>query len=429
MADPYASLSTQRRSTERDSTRRLRELEKLAKKGVPKSAMEAEYAEVARLRRTEPTTSRPEGRELERQAQRIIDLTRRAEVDPNIDFKRDVAPLRSKWFADVTSSNTTLSAREQQMMRDRFRGSLIEEPKITQDRARKMQREDLAMAQATFNLKQGKRQARQQRQMEKAIPELVDKINPVLNSNRTTSDKIAALTSLRMTNPMLAADPRVSSLFNSAVASVTGKHQDQRYVDNQRFQIALSAARTGSVESIQNTYTNPEDPLGNSLIGLAEAVRQGQFSKRQADQVSDAIERGYKEQDYYRGRIDTQRKSADDVVADYARIGKDESGFDIVGEDGAQSASTVFGKRAQINRMLDILISVAGTEFAEKNGYSKELVAALEPDNLDAFFLKLQKDTLNQLRIKRESMDSSSRHSSSPQASTKRDVQRRILGR
>ena len=79
--------------------------------------------------------------------------------------------------------------------------------------------------------------------------------------------------------------------------------------------------------------------------------------------------------------------------------------------------------------MLDILISVAGTEFAEKNGYSKELVAALEPDNLDAFFLKLQKDTLNQLRIKRESMDSSSRHSSSPQASTKRDVQRRILGR
>ena len=112
--------------------------------------------------------------------------------------------------------------------------------------------------------------------------------------------------------------------------------------------------------------------------------------------MSDAIERGYKEQDYYRGRLDTQRKSVDDVVADYARIGKDESGFDIVGEDGTQSASTVFGKRAQINRMLDILISVAGTEFAEKNGYSKELVAALEPDNLYAFFLKLQKDTLNQ---------------------------------
>ena len=405
MADPYTSLSGQRRSITRDSTRRLRELEKLADKGVPKAAMEAEYAEVARLRRTEPTTSRPEGRELERQAQRKIDLTRRAEVDPNIDFERDVAPLRSKWFADVTSANTTLSPREQQMMRDRYRGSLIEEPKMITDRDRKVARENVALQQAQLLLKQGKKDARQQREIERVIPGVVDQINPILASQNTASDKLTALTRLRLSNPMLAADPRVTSLFNSAAASISGKHQDQRYVDNQQFQIALSAARTGSTGAIEKFYPDTSNPLSNSLRALAEAVKQGRISESQADAYTDAIKRMYDKQDFSLKQLDAQGTEVDNIQKEYGRLSGDGLDWDM-GEESLPSDSVTadWVKRAQMSRLLDILISVAGTEVVDKLELSDESIQAMESTELDKEFLRLLSITREHIRTKKRIM-------------------------
>ena len=405
MADPYTSLSGQRRSITRDSTRRLRELEKLADKGVPKAAMEAEYAEVARLRRTEPTTSRPEGRELERQAQRIIDLTRRAEVDPSIDFERDVAPLRSKWFADATSANTTLSPREQQMMRDRYRGSLIEEPKMITDRDRKVALENVSLQQAQFTLKQGKKISRQQREIERLIPGVVDQINPILASQNTASDKLTALTRLRLSNPMMAADPRVTSLFNSAAATITGKHQEQRYVDNQQFQIALSAARTGSTGAIEKFYPDTSNPLSNSLRALAEAVKQGRISEAQADAHTKAIKRMYDKQDFGLKQLDAQGTEVDNIQKDYGRLSSDglvfEEGEEVLPSD-AVTADWV--KRAQMSRLLDILISVAGTEVAEKLKLSDDIIQAMKATELDKEFLRLLSITREHIRAKRRIM-------------------------
>ena len=405
MADPYTSLSGQRRSVTRDSTRRLRELEKLADKGVPKAAMAAEYAEVARLRRTEPTTSRPEGRELERQAQRIIDLTRRAEVDPSIDFERDVAPLRSKWFADATSANTTLSPREQQMMRDRYRGSLIEEPKMITDRDRKVARENVALQQAQFTLKQGKKISRQQREIERVIPGVVDQINPILASQNTASDKLTALTRLRLSNPMLAADPRVTSLFNSAAASISGKHQDQRYVDNQQFQIALSAARTGSTGAIEKFYPDTSNPLSNSLRALAEAVKQGRISEAQADAHTKAIKRMYDKQDFSLKQLDAQGTEVDNIQKEYGRLSGDGLDWDM-GEESLPSDSVTadWVKRAQMSRLLDILISVAGTEVVDKLELSDESIQAMESTELDKEFLRLLSITREHIRTKKRIM-------------------------
>ena len=112
MAD---SFFTQRRSLDRDSSRLKRAARRLAKKGFRSEAGKMMAAsESARLQ--EPTIMRPEFRELQQAGRDIAAL--QAQATSELDFDRDIAPLRGEFFDAVGSSG--LSDTERNILVDRF---------------------------------------------------------------------------------------------------------------------------------------------------------------------------------------------------------------------------------------------------------------------------------------------------------------------
>ena len=112
MAD---SFFTQRRSLDRDSSRLKRAARRLAKKGFRSEAGKMMAAsESARLQ--EPTILRPECRELQQAWRDIAAL--QAQATSELDFDRDIAPLRGEFFDAVGSSG--LSDTERNILVDRF---------------------------------------------------------------------------------------------------------------------------------------------------------------------------------------------------------------------------------------------------------------------------------------------------------------------
>ena len=129
------------------------------------------------------------------------------------------------------------------------------------------------------------------------------------------------------------------------------------------------------------------------------------MSEVQADAATDAIKRMYDKQDFGLKQLDTQGTEVDNILKDYGRLSSD----GIVFEGGEETTSTDavtadWVKRAQMSRLLDILISVAGTEVAEKLKLSDDSIQAMKATELDKEFLKLLSTTREHIRTKRRIM-------------------------
>lgn len=112
MAD---SFFTQRRSLDRDSSRLKRASRRLAKKGFRSEAGKLMAAsEMAKMQ--EPTIMRPEFRELDQAGRDIQAL--QAQATGDLDFDRDIAPLRGQFFEALQASG--LSNRERNILTDKF---------------------------------------------------------------------------------------------------------------------------------------------------------------------------------------------------------------------------------------------------------------------------------------------------------------------
>ena len=112
MAD---SFFTQRRSLDRESSKLKRASRRLAKKGFRAEAGKLMAAsEMAKMQ--EPTIMRPEFRELEQAGRDIQAL--QAQATGELDFDRDIAPLRGEFFNAVQAAN--LSDSEKNILTDKF---------------------------------------------------------------------------------------------------------------------------------------------------------------------------------------------------------------------------------------------------------------------------------------------------------------------
>ena len=104
-------------------------------------------------------------------------------------------------------------------------------------------------------------------------------------------------------------------------------------------------------------------------------------------------------------QLDAQGTEVDNIQKDYGRLSSDglvfEEGEEVLPSD-AVTADWV--KRAQMSRLLDILISVAGTEVAEKLKLSDDIIQAMKATELDKEFLRLLSITREHIRAKRRIM-------------------------
>ena len=143
----------------------------------------------------------------------------------------------------------------------------------------------------------------------------------------------------------------------------------------------------------------------SSLRALAEAVKQGRISEAQADAHTKAIKRMYDKQDFGLKQLDAQGTEVDNIQKEYGRLSSDglvfEEGEEVLPSD---SVTADWVKRAQMSRLLDILISVAGTEVVEKLKLSDDSIQAMESKELDKEFLRLIATTREHIRTKRRIM-------------------------
>tara|TARA_R100001594_G_scaffold74010_2_gene108584 strand:- start:19942 stop:21330 length:1389 start_codon:yes stop_codon:yes gene_type:complete len=391
MADPYISMADRRRPVGRESSRLFRTIKQATEAGVPASALTDIGRRAVNLRATEPAVSRPEFRALEREGTQIAALAQRASIDPDIDFERDVAPLRAQYFSDVSSQYNNLSGREQEMLRSRFTSPLISEPSRAMAEAQKKERAEVDFAQSLLNLRHAADKTRTARLAEGKLPALSRSLGDIISSPQSPVDKLTSITKLGLQNPNIAGDPRVVSMINSAVASVTGRQQAERYRDNQTFQIALQAAQAGLTQDINMLFPDTSDPKGSALRALAKGVAEGQITDNDAKLEADRLRREHDYGTYALRQLDIIRKNVSVLEEDY---------FGIDPTQSTPEASTAM-KKATINRAIDELRDLIGEEEVERLGFSETKVANTAEGQLDKLFSSIISTTRAMLRRKR----------------------------
>jgi len=392
MADPYTSMADRRRPIGRESSRLFRTIKQATEAGVPASALTDIGRRAVNLRATEPSISRPEFRALEREGGEISSLAQRASIDPNINFERDVAPLRAQYFSDVSSPYSSLTGREQDMLRSRFTSPLINEPAAAMEAAQKKERAEVDFAQSLLNLRNTADKTRTARVAEEKLPALSKSLANIISSPSAPADKLTNITKLGLNNPTIAGDPRVVSMINAAVANVTGKQQSARYRDNQTFQVAISAARAGITQDVNALFPDTSDPTGNALRALAKGVADGEISDAKATSIADQLSRQNDLGSYRLRQLDTIRKNIAVLQEDY---------FGIDPTDPSKGPPLNI-KKANIVRAIEELRDLIGEEAVARLGFNEGAVANITSEAAaDKLFATIISASRTNIRKKR----------------------------
>lgn len=182
-----------RRSTGRTSSKFKRAARRLARQGHAAQAGKfAELAESARM--LEPSTMRPEFRELEGVAQGIKALEDEA-IASGIDFEKDIAPLRGEFFQAINDAGS-LSGDEKQMLRDRYGKGFKEDALAVDERAAQKAQRDVAQKQAdaaAWKQGQAEKDAKLERKALKKMDEITESMTEwrLKNPNATATDTYA----------------------------------------------------------------------------------------------------------------------------------------------------------------------------------------------------------------------------------------------
>ena len=390
MADPYTSMADKRRPIGRESSRLFRTIRQATEAGVPASSLTDIGKRAVSLRATEPSISRPEFRALEREGDKLSSLAQRASIDPDINFERDVAPLRAQYFSDLSSPHSTLTGREQDMLRSRFTSPLIHEPAAAMVAAQKKERAEVDFAQSLLNLRNTADKTRVARVAEERLPALSKSLANIVSSPSAPADKLTNITKLGLSNPTIAGDPRVVSMINAAVANVTGKQQSVRYRDNQTFQVAISAARAGITQDVNSLFPDTSDPTGNALRALAKGVAEGEISDAKAKSIADQLSREHDFGTYNLRQLDNIRKNVAVLEEDYFGI-----------DPSSPVTDPLAQKKATIVRAIEELRDLIGEEAVVRLGINEAKVSNIDDAGADKLFSSILSALRTNLRKKR----------------------------
>ena len=345
MAD---SFFTQRRSLDRDSSRLKRAARRLAKKGFRSEAGKMMAAsESARFQ--EPTIMRPEFRELQQAGRDIAAL--QAQATSELDFDRDIAPLRGEFFDAVGSSG--LSDTERNILVDRFApeftksglGQLDVESKLMANQLAEQSFEGAKMQQ-----EKQRRDLEIQRDTDAVLGDLSKALERATTGGTLEEKEEKIYDIARSLDPRLLSNPDISKTLQLPLSQIADRRKTE--ADKSRASLTTLAS-------------------GQALAGMPEKGRKAfintlGFNARDA-QLLDAGAQS--------GLLETQAKN---------RTANQKAIFDAY----KSKVATLQGVRAELNKYLDA--------FREEGGEIVGLTGTMKPvaDSVIADLLRGHIDNL-----------------------------------
>ena len=346
MAD---SFFTQRRSLDRDSSRLKRASRRLAKKGFRAEAGKMMGAsEAARLQ--EPTIMRPEFRELQQAGRDIAAL--QAQATSELDFDRDIAPLRGDFFDAVGSSG--LSDSERNILVDKFApeftksglGQLDVESKITANQLAEQSFEGAKMQQETQ-----RRALEVQRDTDAVLGDLSKALEQATTGGTPEEKEERVYKIARSLDPKLLSNPDISKTLQLPLSQIA----DKRKIEADKSRASLTTLASGQ-----------------ALAGMPEKGRKAfintlGFNARDA-QLLDAGAQS--------GLLETQAKNRTATQK-------------VVFDEFKSKVTTLQNVRAELNKYSDIFRDEGGvvaTLGGPQKAYLKSFVADILHPHLDNLF-------------------------------------------
>lgn len=395
--------------TGRQSSRLRRAAERLRRQGYRSEAGKM-MLEAENMRLNEPSIMTPAFRSAVEQGRETVAAARRSHFDDTIDFERDIAPMRQQFFQDIARPGIPIG--QQEMLANRFMPLLDNEVFERQQRAQKLRRDEVAFEQAQLNLQTARDATKRQREVEGILPNVVDQINPIISADATSSDKISALSALKLKHPTAITDPRLSAVFNTAYTQVAGQREDEKTSARQKFDTALAAARTGSTEVVNEFYA-PDDSIGRDLSALARAVNSGAVSKAELKRAEDALVQKQSGLEYYLTRLSEADKEVNSSMTAFAK-GRDELAMPSqTGEAAGAPLSVEDFRKMQFVRVSRVLRDIIGQERFDKTDFADVDLENISSDELVKQFAALLRQTRDAISSKRDEL-SGRRYSSLP---------------
>ena len=218
----------QRYSLDRPSSKYRRAARRLRRQGYAAAAQQMAL-EGEKVRLNEPTIMTPESRALQRKsAQRIAEMSQgglssMTQAGSSFDPTADMADLRGAYFADVASSR--LPASEQAMFAKQFQSEL---GGISKDRK------------AFIDLQIAQRKNREEQLTAQIRPQVASRLQQIIDSKGTNSQKQKALVSTMMTPAVSSVmkDTGISTLFTRAGEAIKTSKADQDKLQGQIMDLA-----------------------------------------------------------------------------------------------------------------------------------------------------------------------------------------------
>ena len=258
------AFSLQRESSKlRNAARRLR------KKGYSGEAGKMMAAsEMARMR--EPNIMTPEFRRAEATSQMALRNAQLAASSPDFDPVTDIQPLRQQFFR----ASALLPASQQSMVTSKFGPQMdaITQSSMRDESARKQMRaQDLAFQASQRKFKEDKRQLKQQRKLEKALPDVGKRLENIIQSVDTPEQKQKKILSEAFSNPKLYALPAAASAIGSAMGMVQGEEAKTTRKEEKDTDLSVIAARLGASDAIDLIK---QGNLGDAIKIIGQKVEQ-----------------------------------------------------------------------------------------------------------------------------------------------------------
>ena len=247
----------QRYSLDRPSSKYRRAARRLRRQGYAAAAQQMAL-EGEKVRLNEPTIMTPESRALQRKsAQRIAEMSQgglssMTQAGSSFDPTADMADLRGTYFADVASSR--LPASEQAMFAKQFQSEL---GGISRDRK------------AFVDLQIAQRKNREEQLTAQIRPQVASRIQQILDSKGTDSQKQKALVSTMMTPAVSSVmkDTGISTLFTRAGESLKTSKADQ---DKLQVQIMDLAKAGGDITPFEGMLSPTYKDITKSVQRLEQ---------------------------------------------------------------------------------------------------------------------------------------------------------------
>ena len=385
--------------TGRESSRLRRAANRLRRQGYRSEAGKM-MLDAENMRLNEPSIMTPAFRSAVAQGRETVAAARRSHFDDALDFERDIAPMRQQFFQGLGQAG--LPAGQQEMLANRFMPLLDNEVVDRQQRAQKVRKDEVAFEQAQLNLQNTRKATKRQREVEGILPNIVDQINPIISADAASTDKISALSALKLKHPTAITDPRLTALFNTAYTQVAGQREDEKTSARQKFDTALAAARTGSL-AVVNEFYAPDDDIGRDLGALARAVNSGAASKAELAKAEDALEQKQSGVEYYLTRLPEADKEVNSSMAAFAKGGDD---FEAPTEGGVKGTvlSVDEFRKMQFVRVSRVLRDVIGQERFDKTDFAGINLEKISSKELVKEFAALLRQTRDAISAKRDEL-------------------------